>query len=244
MKRNFKSLVLVILISMAGFTVQAQTAKDIIQKYINKSGGIDKWKSVKTIVSLGNSSAMGQVFTFTRSEKAPNLNRVDVVVMGQTLVQAYDGKTAWTINPFQGSGKPEAMSAEVGKAFAENSQIVPVIMNLDASGLKANLLGKETLNGVTYDKIEVTHPEGDKDYYLFDSGTSLLSVVRKTPTTGQAAGKTAETFFSDYKDEQGMLVPHTQETKIDGQSFVTVTITSYKINTDVDSKIFDFPAEK
>ena len=241
MKKKLKGTLLISFLLISAFSVQAQTAKDIINKYIVKTGGLAKWNSLQTMVSTGTTSVMGQEFGFTLTSKAPNLIKMEVAIMGQSLVQAYDGKTAWTINPFQGSGKPETMSPELGKAFAGQSQLRPVILDLDVKGLKAALLGKETINNVSCDKIEITHPEGDKDYYFFDPNTALLVMVRKTPTSGQAAGKVAESYFSDYKDEQGVLLPHTTETKVDGQTFATNSITSFKLNTPVDSKIFDFP---
>jgi outer membrane lipoprotein-sorting protein len=236
-------MLIVSFLTLSAFMAKAQSATDIINKYIIKIGGSAKWNALQTLVSAGNTSIMGQEFPFTISSKAPNLTRLDVTAMGQTLVQAYDGKTAWTINPFQGSGKAEAMSPEMGKAFASQNQLRPVLLNLESLGIKAALSGKETINSVSCDKIELTHPEGDKDYYFFDP-TSLLVLVRKTPTTGQAAGKLTETYFSDYKDEQGILLPHTTETKVDGQTFSSIVLTSVKINAPVDSKIFDFPTDK
>ncbi len=244
MKINFKILLSFLLFFGAVINLKAQSAEEIINKYINKIGGLTKWNALQTMVTTGNSSVMGQEFPFTITSKSPNLNRLDVTAMGQTLVQAYDGKTAWTINPFQGSGKAEIMSPEIGKAFISQNQIRPALFDLSLRGMTAALLGKETINMVVCDKIEITHKEGDKDYYFFDPNTSLLILVRKIPTSGQAAGKVAESYIMDYRDEQGLLIPHSIETKVDGQTFSKNITTSIKTNVPVDSKIFDFPADK
>lgn len=242
MKQKIQGFLIISFLIFSFSTTLAQTAKDIINKYIAKTGGIDKWNGLQTMVSTGTTSLMGQEFGFTLTSKSPNLNRMEVSVMGQSLVQAYDGKTAWTINPFQGSGKPEAMSPELGKIFSSQSQIRPSLLDMDVKGLKALLTGKEALNGVDCYKVEITHPEGDKEYYFFDASTNLLVMVRKTATNKAIQGKIAESYFSDYRDEQGVLLPHKTETKVDGQTYATNTIRSFKINGPVDSKIFDFPS--
>jgi hypothetical protein len=244
MNLKLKTLLFGLALFISSTILKAQSADDIISKYIQKVGGTEKWNLVKSMISAGNSQLMGQEFPYTVSSKSPNLNRLDVTAMGQTLIQAYDGKTAWTINPFQGSGKPEIMSPELTKAFSSQNQIRPSLFDLSAKGLKSTIIGKENVGAVACDKIEITHPEGDKDYYFFDPSTSLLVLIRKTATGGQLTGKTADSYLSDYRDEQGLLIPHIIEIKVDGQVFSKNITNSVKINTPVDSKLFDFPKDK
>ncbi len=224
--------------------LRGQTAEDIIQKYVSKIGGMEKWKATQTMVSTGTSSLMGQELPYTISSKAPNLLRLEVKAMGQTLVQAFDGKNAWTINPFQGLGKPEIMSPEVGRAFSGQNQLRPVLLDIVGNGLKINLMSKELINNIACDKVEIVHKEGDKEYYFFDPNTSLLIMIRKTGISGQAVGKITESFLSEYKEEQGILMPHIVQTKIDGNLFSKNTIISVKINTPLENEIFQFPVSK
>jgi len=240
MSLKIKRGILIISFLAAGFILKAQSADDIIHTYISKIGGAEKWKSLTSMVTTGTTTIQGMDLPYTVSSLSPNMNRVEVSAMGQSVIQAYDGKNAWTVNPFQGSGKPELMNPDMGKAFSEQNQLNPLLIEYAAKGLKAALIGQETLNGVVFNKIEITHPLGDKDYYLFDAKTGLLGLVRKTSTTGPAAGKLVEIVFTDYKDESGLFIPHTMETKVDGQTFTKNLTLTVKLNVPLDAKIFNY----
>ncbi len=48
------------------------------------------------------------------SGKRPNKMRIEFTIQGMTGVQAYDGKTGWSVMPFLGKNDPEA---DVGRGL-------------------------------------------------------------------------------------------------------------------------------
>src|SRR5688572_24752016 len=80
---------------------QAQTADEVVQRYIRFIGGEKHWKKVKTIVTKGEYDYGGMVFPFTTYAKAPNRYKFVVPFNGKYYAQGYDGKSGWKIDAFK-----------------------------------------------------------------------------------------------------------------------------------------------
>src|SRR5580692_5527120 len=80
------------------------TADQIVQKHVEAIGGADKVNAIQTLVVTGKASILGQTEApLTIQVKRPNLLRLEMTFQGKKIVQAFDGVTAWTINPMTGS---------------------------------------------------------------------------------------------------------------------------------------------
>src|SRR5690349_1333389 len=89
-------------IALFAIPVSAQTADEIIAKYIKTIGGMEKIEAVKTLRRTGKSTSGGGFEAVIIEEnKRPNLVRQEFVLQGMTGVNAYDGKTGWKIEPWQ-----------------------------------------------------------------------------------------------------------------------------------------------
>ena len=80
--------------------VAALTADQIVQKHVEAFGGVAKLNAIRTLVVTGKASILGQTEApLTIQVKRPNLLRLEMTFQGRKIVQAFDGVTAWTINP-------------------------------------------------------------------------------------------------------------------------------------------------
>ena len=80
--------------------ISAQTAKDIIDKNIENSGGLTNWKLLNTVqiqgrVSLGvNDSYLMKIY-----QQRPNLTKTAIIMGGkETPVEGFDGKNGYAMN--------------------------------------------------------------------------------------------------------------------------------------------------
>src|SRR5436305_14787430 len=107
---------------MAGaVTAMSQTADEIISKYIKTVGGMEKIEAVKSIRRTGKIIAGGGFeIPLVEENKRPNLVRQDITIQGLTGSNAYDGKTGWTIAPWQGKKDPETMGEPQLKAIIDS----------------------------------------------------------------------------------------------------------------------------
>ena len=123
---------------LASVLTYAQTADEVISKSIEALGGLEKWKSFTTSKSTATMSMQGFEFPATLINAAPNKMRVDVSVMGQNIVQAYDGTTAWMLNPLQGGADAQVMPDEAA-AEMKSQEFQNPLIDYAAKGHKAEL---------------------------------------------------------------------------------------------------------
>src|SRR5579863_250519 len=97
-----RSVLAVALLGLSVLPASAETADEIVAKYIQKIGGADKIAAINTVRRTGKASFSGIDVTGIRENKRPNMIRQEVKIQGMNLVMAYDGHTGWKIEPFMG----------------------------------------------------------------------------------------------------------------------------------------------
>src|SRR6476660_7198112 len=95
-----KKIAFLLLIFDFSLIAKSQSADEIIAKYIAFTGGVKKWKKIKTISSSGTYNYGGIEFPFQAWSKAPDHYKYDVTSNGKSFSQAYDGKEGWKIDGF------------------------------------------------------------------------------------------------------------------------------------------------
>lgn len=241
-----KLISILILLFAFGMVSYAQTVDEIINKHVDAIGGMDKLNSLKTVKLSGTSGFGSMEFPFTMTYKLPSAMLMESTIQGMTMKQGYDGETAWMVNPFMGSSDPQKMNEEQTKGMKEEADFQGSLVNYKDKGNKIELEGKEDMEGSDTYKLKVTNRDGDVSYYYLDASTYL---ILKTSTKRKIKEKeiNADTYFSDYKSEGGILLAHAMEVKADmgemGHS-QKITIEKFEFNIPVDDSIFKMPEAK
>src|SRR5581483_2123517 len=101
------------IVALFAFPLWAQTADEIVAKYIKTIGGKDKLEAVKTIRRTGKFTGGGGFEAgISEDKKRPNMIRQEFKIQGMVGVTAYDGKNGWKIEPWQGKKDPEPLGEE------------------------------------------------------------------------------------------------------------------------------------
>ena len=151
----------------------AQTAEELVAKNIQAKGGLEKIKAVNTVAMNGKIYVQGITAEISQEQKRPNMLRQNFTVQGMTQVQAYDGTTAWQIQPFNGRKDPELMGEDDARDLIEQADIDGPLVDSAAKGNKVEYLGHDTVNGDDAYKLKVTLKNGDIIYYYLDPDTYL-----------------------------------------------------------------------
>lgn len=240
MSRKIFSFTLIVILFSA-IMVSAQTLEEILNQYYEARGGYDKIKSVQTMKTAGKQLVQGIEVPFTIQQKRPNFLHIQATVQGQSIVQGYDGETAWMINPLLGSTDPQTLPAEQAKQIIEQADIDGHLVDYKDKGHTVELIGKEDMEGTEVYKLKVTLKNGDVRYDFLDAEYFLeLKVLAKIKR--QDTEIEAETFLSDYKEVDGMMMAHAFETKRGGAVVSQITIDSIQVNTEMDEALFKMPA--
>lgn len=240
MKLN-KFIGILALIIVFGATAYAQTADDILAKAIDAQGGAAKFKALNSIKSTGKVivAAAGLEMAFVQYQKRPNKMRTESDMMGQKIVQATNGTVAWMINPMTGSTAPTAMPDLQAKITNRQADFDGFYFNREKRGIKAEYIGKETINDEELHNIKITYDDGFSLNAYFDPASSLLRMIMFS-IDSEYGEIQVQSYFSDYREVNGMIQPFIVEQNVGPQS-VRVEIESYEYNTPVDDSLFEMP---
>jgi hypothetical protein len=113
------------MVAMAFYALpaSAQTAEELIAKYIKTVGGMEKIQAVNSLRRTGKLMGGGG-FEATRVEenKRPQQVRQEFTMQGMTGVSAYDGKAGWKIEPWGGKKDPKTLGEEELKAIIADTK--------------------------------------------------------------------------------------------------------------------------
>jgi outer membrane lipoprotein-sorting protein len=240
LKLLFPFLILFCFIS----SVRSQTVDDIINNYIAAVGGMDKLNSVQTLKVTGKFSGGGMDIPFVETIKKPYI-RTDITMQGLTMITAYDGTDGWMLNPFQGSKIPEKTTAEQTKQMKDQADFEGKLVNYKEKGSTVELMGKEDMEGSDAYKIKLTDKDGEITYYYIDVASNLIMKETSKRTIKEKEIE-FDTYYSDYKPVEGILIPFSMQVKSNGGRMENqkIVIDSVEINVPVDDSIFKMPESK
>jgi outer membrane lipoprotein-sorting protein len=234
-----------LLLTFASFScgmASAQTVDEIIAKNIQAHGGMDKLKSVQTIRTAGNLNA-GQIRAgYLQENKRPDKVREETILQGLAQVQAYDGKTGWQVNPFQGRKDAELLSADDLKSLQEDADIDGPLVDYAQKGHTAELIGHDSVEGTDCYKLKLTLKNGDVRIYFLDTD-SFLELKIEMQSNIRGTVQYTETFYGDYEQVNGIYYPFEFEQAQKGSNDrVKFTVNKIEINIPLADSLFAMPA--
>jgi hypothetical protein len=240
MKRCFEVVLGMVLVCLAG-RLPAQglpRAEEVLDKYIEVTGGKEAYGKVKNRVSRGTVELAGVKGTVVIYQAAPNLMLTEMNIEGLgKFLSGSNGEVAWEINPITGPRLKE------GKEKATSLRTSQFNSDLDWRKVykKVEVVGEEKVDSKTAYKVEAATPEGDVITKLFDKATGLAVQAIMTFETPQGKITTSST-VSDYKKADGILQPHRIVTKALGSEIIIV-LEKVEQNAVLPKERFALPAE-
>ena len=224
--------------------VAAQTADEIIAKYIKTVGGMDKIQAVRELRRTGKVIAGGGFeIPVVEENKRPNFVRQDITIQGLTGTSAYDGKAGWKIQPWQGKKDAETMGEGELKAIIESSDFDGPLVNYKQKGNKIEYVGMDEVEGTDVYKLKVTLSNGEVRYFYMDTDY-YVPIKVETKRIIRGAEVEFETIYGDYKEVAGWYLPHSVEIGPKGSQFKQkVTYEKIEANVPIDDKRFSMPAK-
>jgi len=227
------------LLATAAFAADDIKPEAIMDKYIEVTGGQAAYEKTKTLMVTGTVEVMGMSGTLTSYAAAPDksYSLVDFSAGPGKFEEGTNGGVAWAMDGMQGprikDGDERATALRSGALYKD--------AHWRDFYKKAELAGSEDVNGKACYKVLLTPNEGSAETRFFEKTSGLLVKVLM-PVTSPDGSATAELLLSDYRDEGGVLTPHTIDQKLPSVEIV-VKIQSVKENVEIPAGRFDLPAE-
>lgn len=228
----------------AASTAEGMMVAELLEKHIEARGGKDKIKAIQTVTWSAGMEMMGMSMPLSVQLKRPNKMRQDVEVaaMGAKIASAFDGTTAWMINPMNGSEEAQKMPEEAANAMKEQGAIDGAVMGYMEKGYEMTYAGKEMVKDKPAHKVDVQLPE-DKSVAVYFDAESFLEVMSvqegQNPMTG-ASGEIA-TYPSEYREVEGVMMAHKVTSEFNGELLQTFVIDTIEVNKEIPDSIFEMP---
>lgn len=250
--KTIKLFFLAVLTVSFSTTLNAQTADEIVNNYLETVGGKDAWSKVKSMKVTGVGKQQGVDYPFVATYMADGRYIIDVDLQGTSfIVEAFDGEQSWAMN-FQ-TQKAEAADSETSKNVKNEAkdEIVSPFYNYKEKGYKVELIGKENWEGTEAFKIKLIKKPSLVDgkevenieIYFFDTENFVPLASESVINSGPAKGATSQTLYSDYQEVDGLYVSFSQIDKFNGQIGLEMHVKKVEFNTEIDESIFEIPKE-
>ena len=236
MNRRVLSAMACATVLIAGAHLAAQDVDDIVARNVQAKGGADKLQAVQTMKQTAHVTSQGMTGVMTVYGKRPNLVRQEIAIAGQTIVSAFDGTTAWSINPFRGSPEPVAMSGPQAEDIKMQSDFDSPLVNYKAKGYELEFVGVETLGTRKAYHLKLTSKEHRVQQLYLDAETNLEIKIVADSQMGPV-----ENELSNYREIQGLKVPFTMRTLSAGNVVSQIAVDTVEINPKIDEAMFRMP---
>jgi len=181
-------LVFILLFSQLSF---AQTAKEIIDKNIELSGGLTNWKLLNSVLLQGKVIlGIKDEYPIKIFQQRPNLTKTVITINGkETAIEGYDGSKGYAMN--YATNKVQEYPDYTAESFDND------FIDWENKGFEAKYLGKEKIGDIYCHKVELTKNVNKNIYYFDTKSFMLLKEIKKDETL----------IYSDYKKVGNLAMP-------------------------------------
>ena len=221
-------------------TLKAQSIDEIVSKNLNAMGGAAKLHSLKTVTMETAIKLQGLEIENLTTILIGKAMRSDSKIMGNNLVQAFDGSTPWSITPtlMGGNGEPQVMTEETAKPVI--SQIDPFpLLDYIKKGTRVEVLPSEKVMDKDAHHLKITSKNGTESEIWIDVTSGLVS-----KTKSMQNGQEVEVFFSNYTVIEGINFAMSMETSNPMAGIISIDTKTVKLNSAIDESIFIMPIAK
>ena len=152
---------------------------------------------------------------FVMELKRPRMQRVELQFQGQTAVQVYDGKNGWKVRPYLGHSDVQSFNAEELRQAADQQELDGPLIDYAAKGNKLEFEQVEAVEGRDAYKLKLTLKDGQVRHVWVDAQT-FLEVKMDGSRRMDGKQRPMATYFRDYKTVDGLKIPFTVETRVEG----------------------------
>lgn len=232
-------------LAAAAFDASAITAEELVAKNIEARGGLEKLRAIDAVRATGKMKFTGDFAIELGLEQVVTRDgriRSDVSLQGMTGIQAYDGKVAWQVSPFQGRKDPDRMSEDDAKALLDGADLDGPLVDYEAKGHTVEYLGTEDVDGTEAHKLKLVEKDGDIKYLYLDPDY-FLEIRQTVQRQVRGVEQEYETDLGNYELVEGVYMPFSLESgPKGGNKNQKIVIEKVEVDPEIDDASFHFPA--
>jgi hypothetical protein len=245
------TLLLTGFVACLGVQARAEGSKDagaVVDKAIKAMGGAEKlgalkagsWKSKGVISFGGDDNKLSTQTTFQGHDHFRNDFQVDLggnPTSGSTVLA---GDKCWVkFGDNVTEMDKDGIDKQKHNLYLQHASMNPAL--LKSKHFKLGAVSQDKVDGKAATSVKCTGPDGKEFTVTFDdeSGLPVKYVANRFGFQGDDAPE--EISLGGYKDFDGVKVATKVNTKRSGEKFMTLEISDFKVQSDVDAKTFAEP---
>ena len=246
--KKLQNLFLVAIVSLLTISLNAQSVDEIVENYLENTGGAENWENVKGVRMNASINQMGMEIPIEMVQLKDKMY-TKISIQGQEIKQGvFDGETLWSTN-FMSMKAEKSDQEDVDNVKNELAEFPDPFLNYKDKGFTVELMGTETVEGSDVFKIKLTKKpmvvDGEEvpnvSIYYFDSENFVPIMVHEEVMSGPGKGMIMESKMSDYQEVEGLYFPFSMTQGVKDQPGQPITIESIELNPSIDDSEFNFP---
>ena len=217
-------------------------AQEIVAMAIDAYGGLEKLQAVKNIVTEARASAntpMGPMEMGVKQYQVyPDKLRQDLKMPQGEMSVAFDGTSGFALTPMGPQPLPPEMTASMKDSIFREP--IWLLASLAQDGSSIQYAGTEEVMGKPTAMVLVPQPSGEI-LRVFISEETHYIVKMAFRETEQGVVLNKETLLDDYRDVDGVKMPHHIQQNVDGELYTETRISSVTLNAELDESLFQEP---
>lgn len=208
--------------------------EQVIKKYINKQGGEETKKNIKSVRASGTYTNKDYAFKITILKKSENKARVTLKDENLKIIHSYNGKTAWICN---GNETPKIVPLESLDSFVRDAPIFSHLSYALEKGYKISLLGNKFVGEHDCYHLRLTLDTTETLDYYIDSSSFLERKMEHVTSDGGIASA----LYSDFRKVGTVSQPFKVENYKNNDLISTLEFSTMSINVGIPNYFFDPP---
>ncbi|GJM29182.1 MAG: hypothetical protein DHS20C17_18170 [Cyclobacteriaceae bacterium] len=229
-------------------TVNGQTAREIIDTAIEKTGGLSNWGALNGFRITAWFDQGGVDFPLEIVQLKDGRQYTKINFQETEIMQGvFDGETLWSTN-FQTQTPEKADLETTANVKLDANDFPDDLLGYQRKNYTVELLGKTTLNSVPCFKIKLTKEpvtingvkSDDLVYYYFNTSTFLPFAKEFEMKHGPIQGSTMLIQFEDYRQVDGLFFPFSMLQGVKDAPPQPLKVESIELNPDISQRVFIF----
>ena len=214
-------------------------ADRFLEQHLEALGGREALARITSRRSEGALERHGRSVPIVSYARSPNLQRVETrFPKPGTLVQGFDGTTAWVQHPLQGVRRLEAAESA---AMAAQTSLHPALHVTERFPIR-HARGTESRDGKTLVVLAVGRDAEHLETWRFDAATARLVEIERRESMGPHGEVPVTVRFEDHRTVDGVVIPFVVHTRV--PLFETVLrLETVRHNLALDDTLFAVPAD-
>ena len=186
-------------------TVAAQSIDDILSKHFEARGGLDKIKSLNSVIMHGRSASdlfELPIHFYCIHQKA---FKVELEFEGRKYYQTGTTTEGWTFSPNQPDSVPHQMTQEELQEGLQDFDLQGPFVDFKIKGNQVESIGTKEIEGQKYSGLKLVKASGEVVLYYLDDNYQIFQTIET-----QRDGTESITTYTNYrKTASGLAFPFT-----------------------------------